>query len=143
MSDTTRRAAPDERVPPALASLPHATTPVKSTIVDSPHTSHETYNVTNNTAPLPIDHIGPPPTAQVSPRSHTLPDLVDALDTGDHLIVTMVAALHDIWSEVNNKGTTITKIKSEQLIWGHTRNQTESKTYNNKLAQPIPLHILT
>ena len=101
-----------------MASPLNATTVINSQTIDSPHTSPETSCVANNIATLlPIDPIDPPPAKQTPPGSHPLSKLVEALDTGDRLIATMVAALAITWSEVNNKGTTVTKRKLDQCVW--------------------------
>jgi len=139
MNDTTRRLAPDERVPLALASPHNAIIVTNSPTIYYFDAFPETYSVTrDNAALLPIDFIELPPDETTPPGSHQLPNLVEALDTGDNLIATMVAAFPVIWSEMNNKGATITKRKLENLYGGHTRNRTAYKICNNQLSHPTP-----
>jgi len=123
MSDTTRRPAPYERGALILVSPPHAIPTDNRSTVYLTHTSWDTNNVTKTTATLPTDPPSLTPNAHTFSRTPTLRDLVNALDTSDYLVAPMVAALPNNWSEINSKGTIVTKQKLEQCIWGaHTES---------------------
>ena len=75
-------------------------------------------------------------------RTPTLRNLANALDTNERLVVPMVAALPNNWSEVNDKGTKVTKRKREQCIWGaHKIRQSPYPSTSNYNSLPPYTHM--
>jgi len=123
MSDTTRRMAPDERGAPTLAPPLHAIPTDNHDFIDITHTSQDVTSVTKTTVTFITDPTNLATHTHIPSSTLILRDIVNALDTNDRMVAPIVIALPTNWSNINAKGTTITKRKLEQYICGaHTES---------------------
>ena len=122
MSDTTRRKAPDERAPHVIPALLDQILNTTST-----DTSPEAIRAQNVTKPIhPQPPTAPDNTTPITynpSRTSYIPRMIEALQMGSATLNNIINSLPNNWSEVNAKGTHITKHTLIQCTWGH---QTEA-----------------
>ena len=119
MSDTTRRLTPDERVPDTIPDL----------LVENPSYVHNLYpNIAHSLAhvttdcdtPQPINPTPTKPGTHLDPQSY-LNQLVQALDSTDESIKSLINQRPNTWQAINPKVITLTKKLLKQSSWGTLR----------------------
>ena len=119
MSDTTRRPTYDERVLPTASDLLDPTSAYAQN--KNPNTAHTLSSVTNDYyAQLPMCLTSTKPETQSN--LHTLiHHLVNALNSSDEYIRTLINHLPITWQATNLKGTPLTKTMLQRSSWGELR----------------------
>ena len=119
MSDTTRRHAPDERVPPTTSDLLVST---------ATYAQNKNSNTAQTLAHVTKEYDAHLPTYPTSTQPKTQPDpqtllnqLANALDSSDESIRTLINHLPSTWQATNPKGATLTKTMLQRSSWGELR----------------------
>jgi len=107
MSDTTRGSTPHERVPPTASNLLDPTSAYAQN--KSPNTAHTLANVTNYYyTKLPMSLTSTQPETQSNPQT-LFNHSVDALNSSDEYVRTLINHIPTTWQATNLKGTPLTK----------------------------------
>jgi hypothetical protein len=119
MSDTTRRPTPDERVHDTIPELLVENS--SSAPKQYPNISHSLAHVTTDCdTPKPINPTSTESGTHLDPQSY-LNQLVQALDSTDESIKSLINQRPNTWQAINPKVITLTKKLLKQSSWGTLR----------------------
>ena len=131
MSDTTRQPTPDERVPPNANNLIETTTAYaqNETSNSAPTLATITTNIAPSTCPTSTQ-----PETQLNPQI-IFNQLVNALNTSNDNIRTLINHLPSAWQATNHKGTPSTKRCSNGAHGASLEKLATSKHYNTQFSR--------